>query len=142
MFKKFFLLSLALTPYLAGYDATPACYRDLMQNFFSYEAVGQALSLHNIGQSQWLRTYELLKGRQGEAETLIRRKASARNPNPLDAPFQSDVARDLLKETMYQIYERALLDSGFYDTIKIRQEFEYIWVKNKFRIEHCLGPER
>lgn len=139
--KILFALSAILffTPDLSAYDARPPCYKDLERNFFSYKNTSEALALWKVQQPQWDPLIKVLQDRQREAETVIHKKAQLLRPNPLEAPFQADVARDLLKQTMYQIFLRCVLENGFFDTASIDKMFEFIWT-HESRLKMCL-PE-
>ena len=138
--KPYFILFF-LTCTLGAYDDRPACYKELERNFFQQKTVGEALALWNVNQSQgqWAMIVKLIQSKQKDAEYVINEKARSFKPNPLQNPFKSDDARDLLKETMYQIFERALLESGFFDTLTIGKMFEYVWMHDP-RIKKCM-PE-
>lgn len=139
---KKFICFLLLSVSLAAYDDRPACYKDLERNFFQYKPVAEALALYNVNQSQgqWDGIVKLVQNKAKDAEYIINEKARRFKPNPLQNPFQSDVARDLLKETMSQIFERALLESGFFDRVTITNMFEFIWTHDP-RIQTCLPSE-
>lgn len=138
---KKFICFLLLSVRLAAYDDRPACYKELERNFFQYKYVAEALALYNVNQSQgqWDGIVKTVQNKAKEAEYVIKEKARRHTPDPLQHPFQSDVAKDLLRETMFQIFERALLESGFFDQVTIAKMFEFIWNHDP-RIQACL-PE-
>ena len=136
LFAACFLM--AFSPMLEAYDGRPACYKELERNFFSFHNVGEALALWKVPQAMWDPTIKLVQERQKEAESVIEKKARLLKPNPLEHPFQSDVAGDLLKQTMYEIFQRCLLETGFFDTVSILKMFEYIWAHDP-RLSTCLS---
>lgn len=121
---------------LAAYDARPSCYRDLERNFFEEKAVTTALSLWQVQQGQWRSIVYELKKQSQEAERLIKEKAARYSVNPLQNPFQPDVAKSLLKETMWQIFRRVMIESGFYDPVAMERMFQHIWESDP-RISSC-----
>ena len=139
------MLLLAAT--LGAYDDRPPCYKQLERDFFHYPIVAEAFSNLRVPQGQWDPIFKLLVNRQTQLESIIEQKAHARHPDPLQHPFQSDVAADLLHETAFQIFERCLLEGGFYDTVSIRTMFDYIWTHEP-RVAECVvshsteGPVR
>ena len=142
--RAYFFFLLFLVNLLTAYDDRPACYKDLERNFFQYKITAEALALWNVNQSQgqWEYIIKLIQAKQKDAEYVIQEKARRFQPNPLQNPFQMEEARDLLRETMYQIFERALLESGFFDTLTIAKMFEYIWTHD-LRIKTCLpAPQK
>lgn len=140
--RNLILLLLFFVQSLVAYDDRPACYKELERDFFQYKIVAEALALWNVNQSQaqWEMIVRLVQAKQKDAEYVINEKARHLNPNPLQNPFRSDDARDLLHETMYQIFERGLVESGFFNVVTIRKMFEYIWTHDP-RIKRCF-PEK
>ena len=134
------ILFLILTLPLVAYDDRPPCYKDLERDFFHFKILGEAFSNWLVPQGQWDPIFRMLVDRQEQAEYVINEGARRYSPNPLQNPFQSDVARDLLHQTMYQIFERCMLESGFFDTVSIARMFEYIWTHD-LRIKNCLPVE-
>lgn len=125
---------------LVAMDARPPCFKQLERDFFQFKTVGEALGLWNVPQGQWNYIIKTLQSRAVEADAIIVKKARQLNPNPLERPFQPDVARDLIRDTMAQIFERVLLESGFYDTVSIGRMFDYIWLHD-LRVHQCF-PEK
>lgn len=109
----------------------------MQKNFFSYQTVGKALSMNRIGQAQWNKIIITLQSKQNEAEKIIQEKAKKIYPNPLEYPFQPDVAKNILLETMYYIFEKTLVEHGYFDINAIRIMFDYI-VTEDSRIDSCL----
>jgi hypothetical protein len=138
---KFFILFLLTFFSLFSYDARPACYKELERNFFTYQNTTSAMASYLVPQGQWGPTFQFLQKRQAEAEGIIKKKAELRSPNPLENPFQPDVARELLQETMAEIFTRALLETGFFDYVSIRGIFQTIWINETPRINACLGKK-
>lgn len=137
--KILFLSSLFFVTTLSAWDARPSCYKDLERNFFQFKVTSEALALWRVPQGQWDAIVKLAQFKGREAESLIERKARRYSPNPLQNPFQPDVAKDLLKETMFQIFERTVIESGFFDTVSIERMFDYIWTSDP-RIQSCFPP--
>lgn len=137
--KILFLSSLFFLSTLSAWDARPPCYKDLERNFFQFRTTSEALALWRVPQGQWDAIVKLAQSKAHEAESLIEKKARRYNPNPLQNPFQPDVAKDLLKETMQQIFQRTVIESGFFDTVSIDKMFDYIWTSDP-RIQACFPP--
>lgn len=115
---------------IGAYDDRPKCYKELERNFFDYTVSAAAFDLWNVPQGLWRSIMSRLNEHQSEVEEIVKKKSEKYKPNPIQNPFQSDVAKLILKETLYQIFIQALIDSGFSDSEAIDRMFEYIWDNN------------
>jgi|GEM_PF-1652504 len=132
------------TPYLNAYDASPSCYKDLQLNFFQTSIVSQALSLHRVDQSSWTPIVKLLQESSKNIPSIIKAKAQNSRPNPLDPIFIPDVAREILEETLYEVFSGVLISYNPYQQILINSAdiedmFGFIMSKQQQKFDSCLG---
>lgn len=144
---KFLLeLQLLLIPLsLFGWDDSPACYKRLERYFFKEIYLYEALSLHNVYQSNWKPIYNELESYMREAPNMIKERARAMDNNPLEHPFQPEAAKKLLFDTLFDIFQKVLLDwsvnaENVINQNDIREMFEYIKNKQQDQIDLCF-PE-
>ncbi|MCB1113830.1 MAG: hypothetical protein KDK62_03655 [Chlamydiia bacterium] len=123
---------------LSAYDDRPGCYKDLERNFFNDQIVTTAFGLWTVPKGSWRSILRRLKEGEVNAESIIEKKSKRYSVNPLQNPFQPDVAKALLKETMKQIFIRAMVDSGYFDPASMDKMFDFIWEQDP-RIQKCLS---
>lgn len=133
----FILLLLPIT--LFGWNATPPCYKTLQAEFFDFNTLMEGFSLFKVPQGQWMSLWPNLQERVKDAPSIIKEKAQQAHPNPLDYPFQSDQARELLISTMFEIFAQLMREHNMPDEFKIRGVFEYVLSKKEKQINACLG---
>lgn len=127
-----------------GMSEPPPCFQDLELNFFKYEIVTQAFSMHRIGQSQWTTLMSGLQSRSREVPALMQAQASRMNPNPLGYPFQPLIAKNALKQVLFLVFRQVMLENHITEVtnqIAVQQMFEHIWSSQRSRMVSCLGTE-
>jgi len=140
---KFLAFSiLLLFQALHAYDDQPVCYRDLQLYFFKPELVGQALSAHNVYQSQWFLVNQQLEERSKDVPRRVKERAERYGiHNPLQNPFNAPVAAKILWEVLYEIFREVMNLHNITNASDTREMFEYIQLGQKDYIESCLGIE-
>lgn len=140
MYKRlFFLMTFAVATHVHAYDDSPSCFKDLQTNFFSYDAVAQALSMHYTQQGQWQLYYTAIKDRAKYVPDILKARAAKMDPNPLEHPFQAKAAEELLEQVLYDVFYDAMIYNGYTNQSSIRDMFHYIRQQNAYRIQQCLG---
>jgi hypothetical protein len=120
----------------------PLCYKELEVNFFKYETVVQAFSMHRIGQSQWSYLANALKEKSKVVPDLVNAQAQQLNPNPLERPFQVQAAVDILQKALFLVFRQVLLESNVTEVtneVAVREMFQHIWMSQHRTIVNCLG---
>lgn len=138
-----FWLFVILSPlsYLPAYDASPPCFRELETNFFKQILLYQALSLHHVYQSQWSPIYQDLVKRSADIPRTVRDKASRMHRNPLQDPFQKDVAVDILRQTLYDAFVEVLKIHNITNESDIKDMFNYIQERQPEYLRRCMIVE-
>jgi hypothetical protein len=125
----------------ATFNDEPPCYRRLQTGFFPSIAVNRALSLYNVAQGQWPLINAKINERIAEMPKILRKRAFAMHPNPLEYPFQKKVAAELLYRTLLELFRDIMHESMITDESQIQEMFEFIARQHKELLESCLGKE-
>lgn len=122
-------------------DASPQCYKDLGQTFFTYENLGAALGLFQSTQNQQTWSFILgdLNGATRGIHERIRARAAKISPDPTEYPFNKKAAKELLLQELFAIYKSVLVKYNITDEYTMKQTFNYIQNANAARIRACLG---
>jgi hypothetical protein len=133
---------------LSAYDATPKCFRQLEQSFFTRKHVFQALAMYYwvIKQGSWELVYTDISRNVRSIHTVLRQKGQAMGRNPFDHPFQTDVAYQLLDQTLKEIFTHAMNNAitdqtpwsnmGQFDKM-VDSMYQYIKEQNQPMWEQC-----
>lgn len=129
---------------LQAYDASPSCYKDLELNFFQRAVVSQALNLHRVDQGAWTPIVQILQETSKRVPALIKAKALRLSPNPFDPVFIPELARQLLEETLFEVFSGVMISYNPYQQLKInggdiQDMFNYILNSQAKRMERCFG---
>lgn len=128
-----------------GFNDEPACYKELMTDFFNPAIVSQTLSLYFTSQSSWqMIVYELQKQSRENAATIITYKAQRMRPNPLEYPFNQKVAAKLLFETLFDIFTQAFKGYNIFqqfNDIDYKNMFNEIKRKQRDKLIRCFGED-
>ena len=133
---------LLLALLICGFNDTPRCYKELEINFFDDAIVLQTFSLYTnsgVTQSQWPWLLRNLKDAESRVPGLIKARTNAMRPDPSAYPFQKDTMRDILLETLYQVFYQVMSKYTPVQEESIKDMFEQIKYKQKHRLESCLN---
>lgn len=133
-----------LLPFLMSWVAAPRCFYNLEMTFFDREIVMQAMNaytLSGIYQSQWSLVYVDLMREQSAIPQLIKENARRMKPNPLDYPFQSDKAEELLLKTLYEVFAKVIRKHSVANDETIQGMFKFIIEKQSKKLEACFGKK-
>lgn len=127
---------------LCGFEDVPTCYRNLETHFFRSDAVRQSLSMHNVPQNQWSSLLNQLQEKSKRVPGLINAQAKQLTPNPLEQPFQPEIAVTILKRALFLVFQEVMQEN--YVTLStnsesIQQMFEHIWIAQHSMMVQCLG---
>lgn len=123
---------------LCAFIDTPECYNRIPAQFFERNVVSQALSLHYVTQSQWEVIITNLQRGARKIPQIIKEKANRLQRNPLEYPFQAEVATAMLKQELYDVFSKALYQSYVTNTEDIKGMFNYIERKQEHLFHSCL----
>ncbi|MBA3957488.1 MAG: hypothetical protein H0X51_03715 [Parachlamydiaceae bacterium] len=119
------------------------CFRDLQVHFFEPLWVTQALSLHQIFQSQWDPINSKLQDRVRDVPTILKQRANRRGySSPLENPFQPIAAGELLRQILLEMFTQVLNESNITNQSDIEEMFAYIEQQQRERIKACLGTTK
>lgn len=138
-----FLLAMSYPHEAISYDSSPSCFRQLETQFFQEKITAEALSLHNVYQSQWERIIDSLHKRSQAIPQLIKQRAMHMKPNPFDRPFQKEEAEKLLMQALHEVMSVTMKE--FYVSVSERdidEMIEYIKSKQSHKFEACFGSEK
>jgi hypothetical protein len=122
-------------------DRSLACFKEIELDFFREDIVSQALSLHGVSQTNWKNINNNLRERARHVPRILRQKAEYMHPNPFQSPFQTRVAAQLLRQTLYEIFAATLKDNNITNESNIKDMFRYIREKQAHRLIACFGEE-
>ncbi len=125
-------------------ESAPPCYFNLATQFFKYEITAQAFSMNNIDQSLWSSLVSQLSQRSQQVPQWIRSEAQKYRPNPLQRPFQSAAAGQILYNNLYACFKLVMLENHitlYMNEVAIGSMFRYIWMQQLQSIANCLGRE-
>jgi len=115
----------------------PACYRDLELNFFRANLVNETLSMHSISQSNWNLINQELQRNVRRVPEIVRARAKQMIPNPLDTPFDREIALQLLQEVLLEVFSETLSLFQITNQNKVEEMFQYIREQQIERLTHC-----
>lgn len=121
--------------------AVPPCYRELQAEAFPYHRVVQAFDTAYVSQAQWPFIYSQLQAGKAQIPEMIRRAAAQMNPNPLNDPFQPQLAVELLQKAEYEVFFNVMNKTQFNNLDDINQMFTFIFQTHANKIYQCLGVD-
>ena len=128
----------------AGWNAAPRCFYDLEMTFFDREIVMEsmdAFTLNDVYQSQWALIYVDLMKERSAIPGLIKENVRRMKPNPLQYPYQSDKAEELLLKTLYEVFSRVIHKHAAVNEEVIQGMFKFIVERQSKRLEACFGKK-
>ncbi len=145
--QKIFPLLIALFLFsgnqLSAYDASPRCFTQLQRNFFRYSTISLALSFYGeIPQSQWSMVNRSLQKKNQMIPQLMREQAARMHSNPLENPFNREVAEDLFRQVLWNVFADVMIRYNVTKRVQIEGAFNFIYKKESKRIIDCLGPRK
>lgn len=141
MLKKLVLL-LVMPWALFAFNDAPRCLYDLQVHFFPREVARQAFDLFYVFQSQWDPIMTGLTTEARNVPDLMRQKARAMHPNPLEYPFDPNKAKELFLAVEYDVFRRVLVRNYVYNLEVIRGMFDFIVTQQQQRIDACFGKKK
>lgn len=139
---KKFLLYLLVPMSLMGFNDAPSCLYDLQVNFFPPDISRQSFDMFYIFQSHWELILTSLKYEANQVPNLMRERARALKPNPMDYPFDADKTKELLLAVEYEVFHKVLIRNYVYDLQAIRGMFDNIVQHQQKRIDACLVKKK
>lgn len=149
--KLKFALSLCLGTFLMAsalsgvFNDESPCFKDLQTHFFRPDLVMEALSLHEVYQSQWQPIVQKLQDSSKDVPQLLKLKAEnlelSGQRNPLLSPFDPEGADKLLNEILMQVFTNVLRESNVLLESDIKDMYVYIRNKQTDRLKACYGQE-
>ena len=119
----------------------PACFKELQQEAFPYNRVTQAFDTANVYQSSWSTIYSQLQTAKSQIPGIIQQQASQMYPNPLNDPFQPQIAVELLRRAEYSVFYQVMNTTQFNNVKDIKQMFNFIFQEHAAKIYSCLGVD-
>lgn len=134
---------IALFLFMGVLEASPpACYTQLQNEAFPYQRVVQAFDQANVYQSSWSNLYSQIQSGKSQIPSIIRSMANQLSPNPLNDPFQAEIAVELLRRAEYQVFFNVMSKSMYNSNESdIRQMFDFIFQTHANKIYQCLGVD-
>lgn len=124
--------------------AAPRCFHAIESNFFNKHIVMEALNiftLEGVYQSQYALIYIDLMREERHVPTLVKERARRMKPNPLSHPFQPDKAKDLLLNTLYEVFAKVIRKHAAVHEDTIRGMFQFIVEKQTNQLDACFGKK-
>lgn len=141
MMKKF-LLTLLIPMSLMGFNDAPSCLYDLQVNFFPPDISRQSFDMFYIFQSHWDLILTSLKHEANQVPQIMRERARALKPNPMEYPFDADKTKELLLAIEYEVFHKVLIRNYVYDLQAIKGMFDNIVQHQQKRIDGCLVKKK
>lgn len=128
---------------LKAVDDRPACFKEIQNTFFRYQTVAIALDFNEVFQNQWDYIARQLESVNHEIAPRMKAKAIKMRPNPLQYPFNGKRAKDLLKETAWELFQEVMVRIEADRSRAVlhrfwRDIFEYIFTVELGRIDPCI----
>ena len=121
--------------------AIPPCYKEMERGFYKPELVQQALSFHlRIYQSTWSAINSSLQRKAQNVPDIVKRKASKMHPNPLDIPFDPEVAGQVLEQILIDILAQTLAEFNIKNHEQVLLIFNFIKEKQIAKWQACFTP--
>lgn len=149
IFSIAMIISLGFSSIILGQDDDPTkCMLALEKSFFQYDVVSVMLSLYQIPQGVWEPLILDLQKKALSVNQRMKKKVANDVPNPLEYPVNKEAARQLLKETLYDVFLEALNESTLLNVQNafslsdqlISDMFEYIYNQQESKFIDCFGP--
>lgn len=145
--KKEYLWAMMITCILPfqiySWDDSPPCFKSLQRNFFRETYLNETFSFHqtDVTQSNWNAIYRALQQGMELVPGMVKRRAEALDVNPLDNPFQPQIAKQILLDVLYEVFVKVMYTYGVQDPYAIRDMFNYVVSKHLADMNACFGPE-
>ncbi len=139
---KKFILSLLVPLSLMGFNDAPTCLYDLQVNFFPPDISRQSFDMFYVFQSHWDLILTSLKYEAHQVPMIMRERARALKPNPMDYPFDADKTKELLLAIEYEVFHKVLIRNYVYDLQAIKGMFDFIASRQQGRIDACLVKKK
>ena len=134
-----FILFMAFS--LHSFAEIPACFKQIERDFFRADIVSEALSIQNVGQSNWaIINYELQK-RAAKVPERVQERANNLIPNPLNDPYDPVGAQALLEEVLQQVLAETLSLFHIDNRAKIGEIYGFIKAKQIDLFNRCFPIE-
>lgn len=131
------LLGLLFWAKCSGWEDVPRCYWDIVDNYFEERVVKKSFELYAVWQSSWQPLYVDLSRNATQAKARIKLAAKKLNPNPLEHPFDSKKAEEILIDVERQIFFATINNWRVWDDKSIAGMFAYIQEQNAKRLKAC-----
>ena len=95
-----------------------------------------------VFQSQWDPILTSLKYEAGQVPRMMKDRARALKPNPMDYPFDADKTKELFLAVEYEVFHKVLIRNYVYDLQAIRGMFDNIVLHQQKRIDGCLVKKK
>jgi len=125
-------------PVMAMYP--PDCFRRIQTTFFQEKTILTALSFYRylINESQWTPVAKELVAANSRIPSLMKIEAKRYPRNPLERPFQPEVAQDILRAAARTAFVEVMKNNYITNPHIINGMFTYIWNQNSGRVQDCL----
>jgi len=126
---------------LSAYDDSPKCFQHLQRIFFQQSTVAEALSLHNVPQSQWFVIGSELESRNRYIPRRMKQQAKRMRRSPLENPFQPEDALELFRQVLWEEFVEVMKKYDGANQRNWRDIFSLIYQSESERINFCIGIE-
>lgn len=125
-----------------GFNDAPSCLYDLQVNFFPPSTSRQAFDMFYVFQSHWDLILTSLKYEANQVPRIMKERARALKPNPMDYPYDADKTKELLLAVEYEVFHKVFIRNYVYDLQAIRGMFDFIVDRQQNRINACLVKKK
>lgn len=123
-----------------AYAEAPACLDEIARHFFSADIVSEALSMHGVGQANWILIERELSAGASAVPAIVRDRARQLIPNPLDPPYDLVRTRALLEQALLDVMLSTLYTYHVTNPAKVEDMYRYIRDKQEAKFNQCFPP--
>lgn len=125
-------------------EAVPAdeCAKEMLLSYFPAPIVKETLKKFNIPQEKWEGILSSLSSKDKEVVKIVEQKAAGMNPNPLKDPQQRQAAVKLFRETLLDVFAKALQDNGITDSTKFQPMLDDIQQQKAKKFAMCMEKQK
>jgi hypothetical protein len=127
----------------ASTEAIDACSKEQLLSYFPPEFVNSSLSRFNIPQDKWEGIDKSLAAQDKEAFIrLVEEKALKVDPNLLTDPQKRLAAVKLFRETLLEVFTKAMKENGITDESQFQAILDDIQQQKARRFAECMQKRR
>ncbi len=118
------------------------CSKEYLLNYFPEVVVNKVLHQYQIPGELWPQINQELQAQEASVVDIVREEASKMKPNPLYDPKQKNVASELFRQALYQIFTNVMNKNGVQREEQISAMMDLIQYKKAKLFNDCIQKKQ